>query len=54
MASDIGLNAEQLDDKYNLDGDGEHPQYTRADWRSAVQSGDTISGYWVWVEHRLN
>lgn len=50
---DYGLCASQLDDKYNPDGDGEHPGYTRRDWRSAVEQADTISGYWVWVLHEL-
>ena len=37
---DYGLTAEQLDDKYNPDGEGQHPE-------------DTRSGYWEWVRHQL-
>lgn len=50
---DYGLTAEQLDDKYNPEGGGQHPVYTRADWRAAVDNEDTISGYWEWVRHQL-
>jgi len=50
---DYGLRADQLDDKYNPDGDGQHPGYTRWQWRSAVARENTVSGYWEWVEHRL-
>lgn len=50
---DYGLTAEQLDDKYNPEGGGQHPEYTRADWRAAVDNEDTISGYWEWVKHQL-
>lgn len=52
-SSDKDLTAEQLDDKYNPDGDGEHPGHTRSDWVWAVQNRDTISGYWVWVAYQL-
>ena len=50
---DYGLLAEQLDDKYNPEGDGYHPGYTRGDWRSAVAQRVTITGYWDWVEYQL-
>jgi hypothetical protein len=53
-SNDHCLNPEQLDDKYNPDGDGEHPTHTRQDWVYAVSNGVTISGYWVWVHHVLN
>ena len=43
------LSADQLDAKYNPDGDGEHPVHTRWDWRQAVAQEATISGYWAWV-----
>ena len=43
----------QLDEKYNPDGDGEHPQITRAMWRTAVEQQETISGYWDWLYHKL-
>lgn len=48
-----GLSAEQLDDFYNPDGDGEHPQVTRAMWREAVAQEETVSGYWQWLAHQL-
>lgn len=50
---DFILDASQLDDKYNPDGDGEHPVYMRGEWRTAVGSQDTIVGYWDWVEYRI-
>ena len=53
MEDDRDLNAEQLDAKYNPDGDGEHPVHTRDEWRSDVFNQYTISGYWEWVEHML-
>ena len=43
------LTAEQLDDIYNPDGDGEHPTYTRGMWRQAVSQKETLRGYWDWV-----
>lgn len=51
---DYELNAEQLDEKYNSDGDGEHPRYTRNTWKDAVYLGDTFYGYWDWVEYQLD
>ena len=50
---DEDLSAEELDAKYNPDGDGEHPIYTRSDWREAVEHQFTITGYWAWVEHMI-
>ncbi len=54
MNNDHCLTPDQLDDKYNPDGDGEHPTHTRFDWRQALAEQSTISGYWVWVHHVLN
>lgn len=51
---DADLTPEQLDDKFNPNGDGEYPLFTRADWREAVAQEYTISGYWAWVHHKLN
>lgn len=51
---DSKLSAQQLDDKYNSEGDGEHPLYPRSTWREAVEKQETISGYWDWVVHQLN
>ena len=50
---DADLSAEELDDKYNPNGDGEHPRITRKMWREAVSVEATISGYWDWLEHTL-
>lgn len=50
---DPELAPDALDCKYNQDGDGEHPGYGRDEWRAAVADKDTISGYWVWVNHCL-
>lgn len=49
---DYELTAEQLDHKYNQDGDGEHSTHTRANWRVAVAAQDTLAGYWDWVWYR--
>lgn len=51
---DLDLTAEQLDDKYNSDGDGEHPLITREDWRTEVAAHGTINGYWEWLEYRMD
>ncbi|CAB5555712.1 Uncharacterised protein [Stutzerimonas stutzeri] len=51
---DLELNAEQLDDKYNACGNGEHPMFTRSMWREAVSQQDTLSGYWGWVSHKVH
>lgn len=47
------LSAEELDDKYNPDGNGEHPRFQRADWRAAVANDETLVGYWQWVEYQI-
>ena len=53
LRADLPLRAEQLDDKYNYDGDGEHPLFPRKYWREAVQQECTLFGYWAWVEMRV-
>lgn len=50
---DAQLTPEQLDDQYNPDGDGEHPVFTRADWREEVAGHLTLRGYWDWVSSWL-
>jgi len=52
---DYGTTAEDLSNAYaGPNGTwGEHPYYTRADWRQEVENDDTILGYWAWVEARL-
>ena len=52
-AEDLDLTPDELDDKYNQDGDGEHYRFTRADWRDAVANEDTVVGYWTWVAYSL-
>ena len=51
--SDAELSVEQLDEKYNPDGDGEHYQFTREQWREAVSQNQTASDYWTWLKHVL-
>lgn len=53
LVLDSELSADDLDWKYNFDGNGEHPVYSQALWRDAVASEDTFSGYWIWVAHQL-
>ena len=51
---DFDMTVEQLDDKYNPDGDGSHPCFTRETWREHVAERYTISGYWDWVWYELS
>ena len=52
--SDLDLTPDQLSEKYNSElGEGEHPVYTRWDWRQEVASGSTIRGYWDWVAAQI-
>ena len=53
LTEDLGCPGSQLDDKYNPEGDGEHPVITRAEWREAVAQQHTVSGYWDWVGHEI-
>lgn len=53
VKEDKGLFPEDLDLKYNPDGDGEHPVFTRGDWRQAVYQQETICGYWFWVTYQI-
>lgn len=50
---DYVLTAAQLDDKYNPEGDGEHPVFTRWDWAQVVAQRSTLLGYWDWVEYQI-
>lgn len=52
-AEDLDMSAEQLDDKYNQDGDGEHPVITAEAWRAKVADHGTRQGYWEWLEYRM-
>lgn len=44
------LEPEQLETLYP---EGEHPTFTRAEWRAAVANDQTLSRYWEWVYHNL-
>lgn len=48
-----GMLPEQLDCHFNPDGDGQHPYFTRSDWRNEVEQFNTISGYWDWLSDAL-
>lgn len=50
---DAALSAIQLDDKYNPDGDGEHPVFNKAAWRDEAFKSLTLFGYWEWVADQL-
>ncbi|HFL2868614.1 TPA: hypothetical protein ACGWVL_002988 [Pseudomonas aeruginosa] len=50
---DIHLSADQLEQKYSPAGGGQHPTFTREDWRNAVAADDTTSGYWPWVNGQV-
>lgn len=53
IKADFALSAEQLDEKYNPEGYGEHPVFTRGDWISDVFHGYTLRGYWDWLVARI-
>lgn len=53
LDTDFSYDASMLDDKYNPNGDGQHPVYPRTEWRTAVAAEDTIIGYWDWVEYQI-
>jgi hypothetical protein len=46
------LTPAQLEGRYShggANGGGQHPVFTRADWRHAVGDGETVNGYWAWL-----
>lgn len=47
------LSTLQLDDLYNPEGDGEHPVFSRSQWKRDVASDNTVSGYWDWVFNQI-
>lgn len=52
--SDKGSSAEELDDKYNQDGEGEHPKYTRHTWQTYLSSHPNfVLGYWEWIAYMV-
>jgi hypothetical protein len=50
---DADLSADELEQKYNPAGGGEHPDFPREDWQEMVRIEDTLLGYWAWVHHSL-
>ena len=32
----------------------EHPKYPREEWKDEVASGNTLSGYWLWVANFID
>jgi len=51
---DVDLSALDLETKYTgSSGWGEHPGFSREDWRDEVAGGDTQSGYWEWVSNKV-
>ena len=53
LAEDRSQDGNQLDHYYNPNGDGEHPLFSRADWRQAVTNDETLYGYWAWVARSI-
>jgi hypothetical protein len=50
------LTPTQLEGHYShggANGGGQHPVFTRADWRHAVGDGETVTGYWVWLASEI-
>lgn len=43
------ITAQELERHCRCEHGGEHPELTRADWRDAVDTRDTLAGYWDWV-----
>lgn len=48
-----GLGAEMLQARYGREDGGEHPKYTREEWRIAVEQDSTLLGYWAWVAAQI-
>lgn len=46
--SDFRCSPHELQRKY-VSGHGEHPHFSRAQWRQAVNDGRSELGYWQWV-----
>ena len=51
---DLYLAAQELDNKYNPVGYGEHPKFKRSQWRGAVIRNETLLGYWEWVRLQID
>lgn len=56
VCCDALLVADQLEEVYNPEGDGEHPDFTREDWWQQVINHETLCGYWQqavnWLHER--
>lgn len=53
LKADSVLADDQLDEKYNPNGGGSHPLFSRNDWREAVANNDTLLGYWSWLPGQI-
>lgn len=54
VPTEIGMTADELETKYSPNGGGEHPKFTRSEWRRQVADDETISGYWQWVAQQVS
>jgi hypothetical protein len=50
---DVSCTPGWLEDRYNPDGDGEHPTFTRDRWVEAVAAKATLGGYWEWTSEQI-
>ena len=51
------LTPAQLEVHYShggANGGGQHPRFTRANWRHIVGDGKTVTGYWVWLAGEIS
>jgi hypothetical protein len=51
--TDYDLTQEQIEEKHNPNGGGQHPQYTRSDWKTEVENDGTSNSYWGWVHGEI-
>lgn len=48
------VTAAELKAIYSPDGGGEHPTFHVAAWRVAVEHGETVNGYWDWLQDKVH
>jgi hypothetical protein len=51
------LTPAQLEGHYShggANGGGQHPRFTRANWRCVVGDGTTVTGYWAWLAGEIS
>jgi hypothetical protein len=51
------LTPAQLEGHYShggANGGGQHPRFTRANWRCVVGDGETVTGYWTWLADEIS